>query len=207
MAKLKVGDIIIDHGTVTFHGSPGVAHLASSPLSQPLRSTNSTLQLLRRLPIHGPYLVAGGVGGVLIGLLLTSLSWSPMLSPEASLFRGTPFCFLGLGMIALGVTKIIVDKTQRQMQGNYDDILQQRMARLRPLLATISPYNTVEYLTKTAHMTEEAVVDTLFIMQKQEMIEEDLNFENAEWYYYLSNKERNTKEQTKYMTLEQRRRV
>jgi len=130
-----------------------------------------------------------------------------MLSPAASLFRGTPFYFLGLGVIALGVTKIIVDKTQRQTQGNYDDILQQRMAWLRSLLATISPYNTVEYLTKTAHMTEEAVVDTLFIMQKQEMIEEDLNFENAEWYYYLSNKERNTKEQTKHMTLEQRRRV
>ncbi len=88
----------------------------------------------------------------------------------------------------------------RPVDGVEPDILKQRMARLRPILAKISPENTVEHLAQAARMTEEAVIDTLFRMQKEELIEEELNFDTAEWYYYLSRKD----EMTKHMNLEQR---
>ena len=206
MAKLKVGDIVIENNNVTIHGSryttpSPFVHSAPDSSGPPVKGANSTLDLLDRLPLRGLHLVIGGVGGLILGFFCRPFSWLLASSPHPYFLAGIALCFLGLAVTALGIIKIVTDAESGGASNERDHILEQRMARLRPLLTLRSFSNTVEHLAKAAGMTEEAVVDTLFVMQKQELIEEDLDFESAEWYYYLSSKD----EQKKHMTLEQRR--
>ncbi len=188
MARLRVGDIVIEDGDIRIGGrsmaSAGPAARSTAPAGprQPSRQ-----ELLAAIPLRGRVLaVAGAV------VALAGVGWAAFLGPLApGIFgfatSGIPLLAIGIGALAVGLLKRQAERRALAVRQAADDrLLRDRFDRLRPLLEAASEENTVEHLMRAAGMTEAAVVETLASGQRRGWVHEDLDVETGDWFYSVT---------------------
>ena len=216
MSKVKVGDIVIEEGKISIGGHvvvQGETPPSSPEASRPVRQKapgvspwepeeNSTLAFIRDLPIGGIPLVLIGVALALLGLFGTFLPSDPFIPVIGRI----PLFIAGLGTVAVGTMKRRLAQGEGERDSSVEKLLEARISRLKPLLAEKSQENTIERLIARSRMTEEAVVEALLAMKQRGMIEEELNLDNGEWYYILSDAwdEARIERRKRAMSLEER---
>ena len=85
-----------------------------------------------------------------------------------------------------------------------DKLFEARMVKLLPFLQTLSVSNTVENLVRKSAMTQAVVVDTLFLMQKKQLVEEELDMKTGDWYYCLARQIDDQQNNERPLALEER---
>lgn len=225
MAKLKVGDIVIEDGNVSFDGgaSPAasvpvpVPASASPPPPAPKPARRDPLEVARGLPGSPRLLVVLGLvallasmgaiwaaRGVLTGEIgsIASIVWLLLAAPAGS---------IGLGLVGLAVikrSKPAGEAPEVKPPGRMaPDLFQARMDRLRPLIEGDRPDMTFEKLHAETRLTEAALVDTLMQAEDAGLVDEELNLETGDWYYRLSGRGRQESIRSESRTLEDRRRT
>lgn len=200
MAKLKVGDIVIEDGNISFGGQSSTPAPPSQPARAPAPVPPRKSQLLEniaQMPFKvRPFVTTGSITFLLGLALLLAVSWSNLNAGPSGglslyfLLVALPLVSIGGALFGFGMVKHLLSRPQAQAAAMTVDeqLFQARMAKLRPHLADASETNTVENLVKRSGMTERALVETLFLMKERKIVEEELNFDSGDWYYVLSDR-------------------
>ena len=199
MARLKVGEIVIEDGKVSFGGDPGrAADVAPSPPT-PATLRNGAIKFLRRIPGSPLLLAILGTAALIAGLTALWAGRSvysgaiPDGQAVAYLLMGIPASASGVGLLTLsGLKRLLLPRptSGSTERSTAPDLFEARMLKLLPLLDADSPSTTFERLVAETGMTEPALVETLSLAESRGILDEELNLETGEWYYRRSGRAR-----------------
>ncbi len=197
MAKLKVGDIVIDDdGNVSFDGGgarpapgPAVQHRPAPPPRPPRKGVGKVVQGLPGsaglLAVLGSLALVAGLAGLGAGVAMLSgvvAAWLPVLW----LVLGIPLSGVGFSLLALALTKKLTappGPARGAKTVGKTDLFEARMEMLQPLLELRDPEMTVERLIRETGMLERVVVETLSLAEQRGLVDEAVNLDTGEWYY------------------------
>lgn len=203
MARLRVGEILIEDGNVSFDKADANAPAAptAAPPSQPSppQVARRPGPALRTIPGRPGLLAALGGLALVTGLVAVSLGRSafsgavPSISDIVLLLAGVPTTMAGIGLVGLASAKRLQSRRSAVSVASphpggstmAPDLFEARMAKLSPLLLGDASDRTFEKLAFGSGMTEEALVDTLTLAEARGLLDEELNLETGEWYYRL----------------------
>jgi hypothetical protein len=141
---------------------------------------------LKALPVRGRSLIQIGAVLLVAGILLFALA--PPSSVLAFLLHVMPLT-VGVGALGLGIVKKTEETRELQAARRRGEAeLALHGERVRGALSEPRPEQTVEWLATTLSLPEVTVVRVLDRLRKQGEIEEELNVENGEWYYFASSR-------------------
>lgn len=190
MAKMKVGEILIEDGMISF-AQTGLVSPASAPTGgHRLSDLHRLLQLAPRPVV----LVATGMACLTLGLTATLVAF---LASDA-LGGGASFALLlaavlvggvGLGGLCLAAMSALIRRHPLPSAAAPSDrarLEEERARRLRPLLVDQGQLATVEWLVEQTGMMPEVVVRSLAYFEARGELDEELNLDTGEWYYRLN---------------------
>jgi DNA-binding MarR family transcriptional regulator len=94
---------------------------------------------------------------------------------------------LGVGVLGLGVVKRSEERRElRAITLREEAEIAPHVDRVRDALREPKTEQTVEWLAAKLRLPETTVVRVLDRLRKQGDIEEELNVENGEWYYFAT---------------------
>ena len=212
MARLRVGDILIEDGRVGF----GVAAPRPARSVTPAARGSEPSSTLDRIPGTPGLLSSLGGLSLVVGLASVWLGRAvyTALPVDATalawLVVGVPAVTAGLGLLALGAAKhlsapraLAVDRGDEVAP----DLFEARLARLEPILRLAGPDNTFERLLAESGLTERALLDTLVAAERSGRIEEELDLETGEWFFQLGVRPRLADPRDASQTLDERLRA
>lgn len=206
MAKIKVGDIVIDgqditikaqdhHGQGADLGVTTYSAVQSSTSPGPIPPPSSSVSL-RQIPfpplawygIGASALAAAGIGTFVLG---ASILLVPLVS-------------IGLGCLGLGFLKRRDLKHHALLQTEKEkQLFKARSERVVSLLDNPARTHTVEWLVEKSGMTEETLEATLYQLVESGVVSEELSEDTGEWYYFL-NSELPVEDERKYLPIAER---
>ncbi len=187
--RIRLGDIEIDDNVVRIGGVPQVpgphaliVQTSSLDTSAPPPPDTNSLPSLKGLPVSGRFLLRAGAV-VLLGAIAVLVAFPPA-SFLSLLLHLLPLPF-GTGLLALGVFKRAEERRELRATRLRDEAeLAQHLDRVRAALSEPKTEQTVEWLAARLRLPEATVVRVLDRLRKQGEIEEELNIDNGEWYYF-----------------------
>lgn len=186
--RIRLGDIEIDGNVVRIGGVPQVpgphaliVQTSSLDTSAPPPEA-SPLPSLKALPVSGQFLLRAGALVLLGGI--AALAVFPPASFLSLLLHLLPLPF-GAGLLGLGVIKRAEERRELRAAQRRDEAeLAPHIGRVRGALSEPKPEQTVEWLAAKLRLPEATVVRVLDRLRKRGEIEEELNIDNGEWYYF-----------------------
>jgi hypothetical protein len=185
---IRIGDIEIDGQEVRIGGSHPVPPvfvsqaLVPQATPQPPAVTGS----LKALPVRGVSLIRAGAVLFVAGILLFALA--PPASILAFVLHVMPLT-AGAGALGLGIMKKTEEARELQAARRRGEAeLALHADRVRGALTESRPEQTVEWIAATLSLPEPTVVRVLDRLRKQGEIEEELNVDNGEWYYFAASR-------------------
>ncbi|MBN1945937.1 MAG: hypothetical protein JW797_09685 [Bradymonadales bacterium] len=190
--KIQIGDIqiIADQGLTRPPVRRPADRLAERRPRSPHKAEerNPIVDFFEAHRITPPLLV--GVGSLGACCLLAVLVLAGGGIPFYLLFLLVIALSTSLGLIGIGHLMRRTTRTrQRDQTVRREGLLLARMERLRPYLANRDDTHTVEWFVHQTGMTEEAVVLALKEMVERGEVEEDLDLDSGEWFYYSADQE------------------
>ena len=119
-------------------------------------------------------------------LLVAAVLWAvfPVGSLAALALHVLPSVF-GLGLLGLGIAKRSEEHRLLEAARARDDAeLAPHLERVRAALAAQNPEQTVEWLTARLGLPETTVVRVLDRLRRAGEVEEELNVDSGDWYYF-----------------------
>lgn len=184
MAKLRVGDILIEGDRIEIAGRPVSTASARSRLpTNPRGQSIGPLLWLAHLPI--PTRVLGAAGGTLaiVGFLV-ALRGVPWQDPISAVFPGGLLLAIGAGCVAAAVLKEAVrrgslDLNRIALGAESDAVL----ARIRRVIKPGAKHQTVEWIERQLQLDEPSVVRALALLRDRGDVVEELDTDAGEFYY------------------------
>jgi len=190
MATLKVGEIVIDDGRVSFDGQSArpPAPPEVSPLP-PQTSHRSLSDAVGGVPGRPRTLIAAS--GLLVVVaamaLASSLLSSSSLMSLAALVLAVPVMFAAIGLFAVGLAKRALVRGPKEVSDSSEqELLSARLKKLEPLLGSRRDDLTFEVLRQESGFTESALLATLQKAETIGLVKEELNLETGEYYYRIN---------------------
>lgn len=191
-ARIRLGDIEIDDNVVRIGGVPQVPVPHAPPHALIVQTSSldtsapppdvPSLPSLKGLPVSGRFLLRAGAV-VLLGTLAV-LAVFPPASFLSLLLHVLPLPF-GAGLLALGALKRAEERRELRAARLRDEAeLAPHLDRVRGALSEPKPEQTIEWLAARLRLPEATVVRVLDRLRKQGEIEEELNTDSGEWYYF-----------------------
>jgi hypothetical protein len=138
---------------------------------------------LKMLPVRGKVLIQFGAVLLLAGILLFAAA--PPASILSFLLHVLPLT-LGGGTLGLGVMKRLEEGRERQAARLLVEAeIAPHVERILGVLREPRAEQTVEWIVAKLQLPEATVVRVLDRLRKQGDIEEELNVDNGEWYYFV----------------------
>ncbi|HET7501725.1 MAG TPA: hypothetical protein VFK02_11995 [Kofleriaceae bacterium] len=186
--QIRIGDIEID-GQVVRIGADRAAPQSLVPMmpaSHLLAPTAAATGSLNTLPVRARTMIAIGAAGLVGGAVGFALA--PPASLLALVLHVVPLMF-GSGALGLGLVKRIEERRARRAARLADETeMLAHVERVRSALRESNPSQTVEWIASTLGLSEPTVVRTLSWLRKRGEVEEELNLDNGEWYYFASSR-------------------
>ena len=215
MSKMKVGEITIENGKISFSQQSSSQTIQTSttttttiphensfahPVAQQSTDAPSTDELLDKLPSNKVVLYGGGLSLLGIGALLLA---NPFSLPLFVSLAGVPLVSVGGGACVLGLMKGQRQKTKAKIQAKEDGkVKEENQDKLLAFFRGNERQWKFEELEKENILETEALLITLKILVDENRIIEDMDTSTGEWFYII-NKE-HKKESTQPQTLEDR---
>jgi hypothetical protein len=179
---IRIGDIEINGQEVRIGGELHGPHTFAPHALVPQPPAPPTALSLKMIPVRAASLIQLGATLIVAGIL-----WFALAPPAwilALLLHVLPLT-VGAGALGLGVMKRLEETREQQAARRRSDAeLALHAQRVRGALQEPRPEQTVEWITATLGLPEATVVRVLDRLRKQGEIEEELNVENGEWYYF-----------------------
>lgn len=138
---------------------------------------------LKMLPVRGKVLIQFGAVLLLAGILIFAVA--PPASILSFLLHVLPLT-LGGGTLGLGVMKRLEEGRERQAARLLVEAeIAPHVERILGVLREPRAEQTVEWIVAKLQLPESTVVRVLDRLRKQGDIEEELNVDNGEWYYFV----------------------
>lgn len=186
--RVRIGDIEIDGPVVHIGGQPAPQVYVPQelvPQAPPLAPART--DPFMALPVRGRVLIQLGAVLLLAGIGLFAVA--PPASILAFLLHVLPLT-LGGGSLGLGVMKQLEEGRELRASRLLGEAeIAPHVERVRAALGEARPEQTVEWIVKTLQLPEATVVRALDRLRKQGDVEEELNVENGEWYYFARPRE------------------
>jgi hypothetical protein len=172
----QAGQVIVQQRSIqpAPHGQP-------QPQPRELAVRDAPTESLALLPSSAALLPTGGAL-----LLVAAVLWAvfPVGSLMALALHVLPSVF-GLGLLGLGIAKRSEEHRLREAARARDDAeLAPHVERVRAALAAQNPEQTVEWLTAQLGLPETTVVRVLDRLRRAGEVEEELNVDSGDWYYF-----------------------
>lgn len=196
MARLRVDEIEINGSQVTIGGASLVTHeppatRAATPAPVAAQAIGpgalpEFTALLVRFPVPGRVLMLLGALLCVGGLFAFLRSANPH-DIIHYLFGWGLVSSAGATLTGVGAAKgLLQSRHEREERRALEAALAPLLPRLRALLKTPDPAQTVAWIAKRLGTSEELVVRALAALRDQGELQEELNTENGEWFYCTS---------------------
>jgi DNA-binding MarR family transcriptional regulator len=181
--RVRIGDIEIDGPVVRIGGQPTPqVYVPQELVLQAPPPAPARPDPFMALPVRGRVLIQLGAVLLLAGIVLFAVA--PPASILAFLLHVLPLT-VGGGSLGLGVIKQLEEGRQRQAARLLGEAeIAPHVERIRAALSEPRPEQTVEWIATSLQLPEATVVRALDRLRKQGDIEEELNIDNGEWYYF-----------------------
>ena len=212
MSKIKVGDITIENGSISYsqsmtvnNGSMSFTQSSSSQQIQHSASSHTTIPnatapvqknngdtLLNQLPSNKWLYVGGGFASIVVGVIALPFS-----------FIGVPFVGTGIGLLVLGLIKTLQTNKQKSLTDKKDaEMGKENEQTLLNFFEQNNKNWMFEELEKNNVLPVEPLLLTLKVLVDDGQVIEDMNEETGEWFYHLNNEHK--KESDQPLSLENR---
>jgi hypothetical protein len=182
MAKLRVGDIVIDGANVRIGGTPIGQRVPALP-----RPAGEEISLREpstpRLPVRSMVVPVAGAALSILGVLQLAATANPF-SLQAYLFHGGLLLCAGAGLLALSTTqRWLARRAARVHRDAEERLVLASLDAIRAVLRRPSPENTIERIVSRSAVTFPTAVRALAVLRKRRELREELNTDTGEWYY------------------------
>lgn len=184
MAKLRVGDIQIDDDQIQIGGQ----HVAGGSTAvrsetRPFARSAASLAWIKSLPIPARWIGWSGAALSVLGFWLGSqaFDWD---RPFQALASGGILVPIGAALIALGMAKRLVDQDAIDIDSiALGEDVEPLLRQLRETIPSADSHQTLEWIQRRTGLPESTVVKLLSILRDRGELFEELDPDNAEFYY------------------------
>jgi len=186
MAKLRVGEIEIENGSVRIGGREMTRTTGScAAAALTTRRPHGVLSALRSLPV--PPRVLGWLGALFALAGFAIAVWSgAWQNPIGALLRGGFLIPIGVGVMGAAILKQMLERGDFPVDSiALGDEANEMFRAIKPLLAKPLRHQTVEWLAQRTSMPSDVVVRLLGGLRHSGELEEELDTDTGHYYYYL----------------------
>jgi hypothetical protein len=180
MARLQVGNIRID-GSDVYIGPAGPGTAVPSRGMQ--TGAGSGIRLLTRFPGSGGVLMVAGLAVAAVGTAI-NVALEAWNNPVGALVGGGVLAPVGVGLLVLGAAREYLrarpEVVHRAALGDNPDPY---LARLRGLLSTPAPHQTVAWITRGTGWDEATALHALALLRCSGELLEEVDLETGDFYY------------------------
>ena len=193
MSKLKVGNITIESGQISFQQQSSSQQVQQTNLPSHVPQTQlpeqaSLTETIDKLPNSNVLWFGGGALAVCAGVVV------PMMYPLLP-FLAIPIVSLGFFFFGVGVLKIRFKNNKKiETKAKIQHAQQEHKELLLNLLKKKNIEWTFEQIAENIALQQEEILLALKSCIEEQLIEEELNTDTAEWFYVLQ-KEKNKERQ------------
>lgn len=206
MARIKVGDIVIDGDQIVIGGEPIYSHSQTTVQTQVVSSwgssgtalTKTNITNLQKIPgtpsfqnslvrppstglqkrTNDPFVWV--VGGTAVGITATLFYYltSAPFFPAAAL--------AGFVFVIVGFVRYFQEKSNKKIREEQQEQEYRSNTRLlKTLLKDPKPEQTIEWIVAKTGWSEAVVVKTLSWLSKRGALQEEVDLQTGDWYYYI----------------------
>ena len=184
MSKLKVGNITIENGQISFQQQSSSQQVQQTGLPSHVPQTQlpeqaNLAETIERLPNSNVLWFGGGALSICAGVVV------PMIYPLLSLLA-IPMLSLGIFLVGVGVLKIrFKNNKTRETKTKIQHAQKEHKELLLNLLKKKNIEWTFEQIEENVALQQQEILLALKSCIEEQLIEEELNTDTAEWFYVL----------------------
>lgn len=179
MSKLKVGDITIENGSISFSQHQST-NTEPAPVSRPhtTHKESNLKETMAKMP--GPPFL--WVGAAILSSVIGVALWSFVRS--LILIFAPPLVFFGIFSLGVAfVKRTHAQNLERETQKNEQNLVQEQKAKILAVLENKSEQWTFEKLCTTLELPQEDLLIALKACVDEKQVEEELDTNTGDWYY------------------------